>query len=86
MNLDKLWVQDPVQKSPSVSLTILVVTFLLVAGATVLHMLGKVSHTSAVVELFYSAAALYFGRRMSINGKSFSSEKAEEIASKVEAK
>lgn len=75
--------KDPKDGGPSVSLTILVVSFICVLVAGTLHMFDKVSSTSLFSEVFYSAAALYFGRRIGIGGKVFSSEKAETIEKKV---
>jgi hypothetical protein len=77
------WVIDPGTKLPSVSLTILVVSLTAVIVAGSLHMAGVVQSTSLFSEVFYSSVALYFGRRFSMNGKTFSSEKAEEIKEKV---
>ena len=78
-----IWVKDPVSKLPSVSLTLLVVSFtgVLVAGA--LNMAGVVSSTSLFSEVFYSCSALYFGRRLNFGGKNFSSDKAQEIETKI---
>lgn len=84
MNLDRLFVDDPVTKQKSVSLTLLVYTFAATMLAGALHMAGVVSQTSLFSEILYSSTALYFGRRMSISGKSFSSDKAEEISKKVD--
>lgn len=81
-----MWfVTDPVNKLPSVSLTILIVAFTAVLVAGSLEMAGVVKSTSLFSEVFYSAVALYFGRRFSSNGKVFSSEKAQEIEKKLES-
>lgn len=84
MNLDKLWIVDPYTGHKSVSLTILAISFIatLIAGA--LHMAGTVASTSIFTEMMYSACALYFGRKLNINNKNFSSEKAEQVEKKVE--
>lgn len=63
------WINDPTTKAPSVSLTIMVVSFILVALACVLEMMGKVKGVSSLPELFYATAGLYFGRRFTIGGK-----------------
>jgi hypothetical protein len=79
-----LWIKDPSTDLPSVSLTLLVYTFVgtIIAGA--LNMAGVVSSTSLFSEIFYSSTALYFGRRLNFAGKQYTSEKADEIAKKVE--
>lgn len=75
--------KEPRNGGPSVSLTLLVISFICVLVAGTLHMFDKVSNTSLFSEVFYSAVALYFGRRIGIGGKVFSSEKAETIKKKV---
>ena len=75
MDLTKLLVQDPKQKEPSVSLTMLLVTFIVVLVAAGLDMAGKVKSTSVVTELFYACTALYFGRRFNIGGKQIGMDK-----------
>lgn len=80
----KPWVNDPVSGLPSVSLTLLVVTFAGVIVAGALNMAGVVASTSIFSEVFYSATALYFGRRMNIGGKLISADKAEELKGKSE--
>lgn len=74
MQLKLPFIQDPITKKPSVSLTNLVISilFLLVAGA--LDLAGKVKGTSVALEYFGVSSALYFSRRINLNGRSFSSE------------
>ncbi len=79
----EFWVKDPVGKLPSVSLTLVMVTFVGVLVAGALEMAGVVKSTSLFGEIFYSSIALYFGRRMTIGNKNFSSDKAEEVVNKV---
>lgn len=81
MNLP--WLEDPKEKVPSVSLSILAVSFLALLIVGGLHVAEKITTTSIFPETFYSALALYFGRRFSFNGKTFTSEKAEEIENKL---
>lgn len=80
----QFWIKDPVGQLPSVSLTILMVTFVGVLTAGSLEMAGLVKSTSLFTEIFYSACALYFSRRMTFGNKNYSSEKAEEIKGKIE--
>lgn len=79
-----LWLKDPKDGTVSVSLTLLVIFAVGALVSASLNMAGVVQNTSTFTELFYSACALYFGRRFSFKGQSFSSEKAEEIEKKVE--
>jgi len=79
-----LWLKDPKTNEASVSLTLLMISFLATVVAGVLNMTGIVATTSIFTELTYSCVALYFSRRFSFNGKSFSSEPAAEIEKKVD--
>jgi hypothetical protein len=75
MNLS-LWLKDPKTKEPSVSLTLLCLSFVALLVASTFHISGVVENTSSLLELFYANVALYFGRRFSMNGKNFSSDPA----------
>jgi hypothetical protein len=77
MDLSKIWVADPKTKEPSVSLTMLVSSFVIALIACGLHMAKVVENISSVTELFYATTALYFGRRFSMNGKTYSSESSD---------
>lgn len=85
MKLD--WIQDPSNNNlPSVSLTLLIATFIGAVAAGSLELAELTKSTSLFSELFYSSCALYFGRRFSVGSKSFSSDKAEELTSQIEKK
>lgn len=86
MNLNKLWVPDPKDGKPSVSLTLLLFSALMFFIANTLLMLGKVNTIGFILEFTYSCIALYAGRRFTFSGKQFSSDKAEEIENKIENK
>jgi len=72
-----LWIKDPKTQEASVSLSLLVITFVGTIGAAVLHMADVVKDTSVMSEMFYANLALYFGRRFNIGNKTISSEKTE---------
>jgi hypothetical protein len=78
MDLSKLFIKDPKQKEPSVSLTMLVIAFIVAVVAAGLDMAGKVKSTSVTLELFWGVAALYFGRRATLPSKSVIDEKTKE--------
>lgn len=78
-----IWLKDPITNVPSVSLTILVATFVLTVIAGAAHMSGYAQSTSLFAEMFYSATALYFGRRLNIGGKAYASDKTEEVKKEV---
>lgn len=86
MDLEKLWVKDPNKKGnpPSVSLTLMVVSFSLLVLAGSLEVFEVTKGTGPFMELCISAFALYFGRRLSFAGKEYGPEKAEKIKEKVE--
>jgi len=59
------WVVDPKTKEPSVSLTLMIVSFVLALAAWALILAKKIEAPSIIMELFYSTACLYFGRKIS---------------------
>jgi hypothetical protein len=78
MKLIKLaYIQDPISKQPSVSLTNLVLSTIFLLVAAGLDLAGKVKGTSIALEYFGVSAALYFSRRINVNGKSFTAESDE---------
>lgn len=74
MKLKIPFVQDPITKVPSVSLTNLVISILFLLVAASLDLAGKVKGTSIALEYFGVSSALYFSRRINLNGRSFSAE------------
>lgn len=68
MQLNLPFLIDPKDKLPSVSLSLLVFSFVTLIIASILHMAGKINETSSLTELFYACAGLYFGRKF--QGKS----------------
>jgi len=74
MKVNLPFVVDPLTDKPSVSLTNLVISVLFLLVASGLDLAGKVKDTSSAVEYFGISSALYFGRRININGRDFSSE------------
>lgn len=75
--------RDPNSDSPSVTMTMMVVSFMIAAGGLIgkfANILGPVD-TSGANYLFLTAAGLYLGRRISSDGKKTeieSNEKKEE--------
>lgn len=74
MEIKGIWMDDPKTKEPSVSLSMLVLSFAGVLVAACLHMADVVKDTSVMTEIFYANVALYFGRRFSVGSKSFGGE------------
>jgi hypothetical protein len=63
MNLDKLWVIDPVTGEKSVSLTLVILSSALLVIAMALEMPGIIESTSMAFEFFGASCGLYWGRR-----------------------
>ena len=86
MNIDKVFIQDIAKGGrPSVSLTLLVISFLLLVVVGALQIAGVINNTGVFTELFYSSSCLYFSRSLNIGGKTFTSSEAEKIEEKVKA-
>jgi len=77
------WITDPKDSNPSVSLTLLLISLVLVIGFGTAQVLNKVQTMGPFTELFYSAVALYFGRRLNIGGKGFSSDTATSVITTI---
>jgi len=73
MNIKKFLFIDPKNGKASVSLTMMLLSFLIVLIAAGLDMSGKVKGTSVILEIFWGTTALYFGRKLN-----FSKEKSVE--------
>lgn len=67
-----MYLVDPKDGKQSVTLTFLVVSFLLIAGFSVANVLDHAKDPEPLMQLFYACAALYFGRRVSLGNKTFS--------------
>ena len=67
-----MYLKDPKNGKGSVTLTFLIISFLLFTGFSAAMALGHAESIGAFDELFYSSAALYFGRRFKIGAKDFS--------------
>lgn len=69
-----MYITDPKDGKPSVSLTMLAVSFFTVLGFSISSVLDYSKEPGPLMELFYATAALYFSRRVTIGSKSFSSK------------
>lgn len=80
MNIDLLWVKDPSSQTPSVSLTVLIVSLIYLVTMGVLQALGKIQDVGIATEFFGVASGLYFGRRLSFSktGTDVSSDQKQE--------
>lgn len=67
-----MYLIDPKDGKQSVTLTFMVVSYILVTGFSVAVTLEKVPAAGPLMELFYACSALYFGRRVSFGNKVFS--------------
>lgn len=78
MKLKLAFIQDPITKLPSVSLTNLVISIVFLLIAASLDLTGKVKGTSIALEYFGVSSALYFSRRINVNGRNFTAEREDE--------
>ena len=69
-----MYLKDPKDGTASVTLTFLVVSFVLVVGFSVAAVLGHTKDTEPLMQLFYACSALYFGRRVTIGNKTYSNK------------
>lgn len=67
-----MFITDPKDGKKSVSLTLLVVSFVALLVGCYMELAGKSKGLSGLQELFFTTAALYFSRRVSVKGTSFS--------------
>lgn len=74
-----MWVQDPITKLPSVSLTNLLISivFVILSILSNYFVCLKGLNSDLAFNYFMTSAALYFGRKISIGGKNANSEKSE---------
>jgi hypothetical protein len=63
MDLNKIWVVDPKDGKPSVSLTLVVISFLICGVSIALEITDVTKETSMSFELFGAACGLYWGRK-----------------------
>lgn len=78
------YLNDPKDGKPSVSLTLLMVSFLGVLVAASLQLAKVTDSTSVMTEVFYSTLALYFGRRFTVGSKTFTADQASQVEAEVE--
>ena len=74
MNLDKVFIIDPKTELPSVSLTMLVLSFLGAGLASILQMAKIVDNASIALQLFGISCGLYFGRNLNVSKESIKIE------------
>lgn len=66
-----MWLTDPKTKDKSVSLTLLMISFVGIIISGSLEISGIVNTTSVLPEIFYGCCATYFGRRIKFGNKEF---------------
>jgi hypothetical protein len=79
----ELWIEDPVTKQLSVSLTLAVFCTVIIVGVGFLNIYGKVGSLGPFENMFWSSWALYLGRRLNINGKTYSSDQVQQEIKEV---
>lgn len=66
-----MYLTDPKTNQKSVTLTFLVISFMLLVGFSAAGALDYVTNINSLSELFYACSALYFGRRVEVGNKTF---------------
>ncbi len=72
-----MWLKKE-SEGQSVSLTLMTVAFVAFLIASGLEIFQVIKSTGPLFELFGTTVALYFGRKLNIRGKTFSSSKSDE--------
>jgi len=65
------WIMDPKTRKQSISLTLLVITFILLIILGVLQVFDIIKVLGPFKELFYATIGLYWGRRLKIANKEY---------------
>lgn len=73
----QLWLKDPKDSKPSVSLTLMVISFVALLAASTFHLAKLTENTSSLTELFMTTCGLYFGRRIQLKSGNALEAKAE---------
>ncbi len=71
-----MYFKDPKDDKPSVSLTLMATTYLPLLGMAIKFAVA--GNVDPLTNLFYATAALYFGRRVTMNTKNVEVEKGNE--------
>lgn len=71
-----MYLKDPVNKQPSVTLTLVVISFAIAVIAAGLEISGVTKGTSIVLELFVGNLSVYIGRRLTFSNKTYGPETA----------
>ena len=64
-----MWIKDPTTKEPSVSLSLMLVSFLITIIVSVLQVSKNVDNGGMSFEILALMTSLYFGRRFSVKTK-----------------
>lgn len=65
-----MYLIDPKTNKPSVTLTLMLISFGLLTVGSIAMILGKVDSIGALLEVYIANATLYFGRRFTVKTKS----------------
>lgn len=69
-----MWLKDPKNKKPSVSLTLMVISFIIAIAVAILMVFKQVEQSGIILELFYGTSSLYFFRKLTFRGKNIQIE------------
>lgn len=79
-----MWISDPKDGKKSISLTMMVASFLVCMIVSILQVLKQVDSGGMSMELFVATMSLYFGRRFSVKTKNMEMSNDAPVISKEE--
>lgn len=75
-----IWINSPTDGKPSVSLSLMIISFAVAMVISILQVFKAVESGGMCLEIFYATSALYFGNKFTARGKSI-----EVVAEKIES-
>jgi hypothetical protein len=81
----KFWLNNPSDGKPSVSLSLMVISFAVAMIISILQVFKQVENGGMCLEIFYATSALYFGNKFTARGKQVEvvAEKIQELDKQV---
>jgi hypothetical protein len=82
------WMINPIDSKPSVSLTLMFVSFIICMIISILQIFKAVDSGGMSLEIFFATSALYFGNKFTARSKNIEilGEKVQQEQAKIEEK
>ena len=68
------WMVDPKNGKQSVTLTLMIISFILLVAGVIAMIFGKIDSIGPLLELYVTNTVLYYGRRAKLKTKNLSVE------------